>query len=168
MTVDDFNSSLPCKCAKCFIALSIMSKAAFVLFLCCFVLLAGCSPTIALFDQYAYTQTTSIKVDALNLMDSATEEYSSHRQEVAKVNVEIQKIIEYEKHRPNDSITTRMWLLLNDSTGHLYGGFIKRWKTKGHLSPTAIADVKPLIGDDFDRIAELESKKIKPSQVTTQ
>jgi hypothetical protein len=128
----------------------------------------GCASSIALFDQYAYTQTTSIKVDVLNVMDHAVDEYSAHQQEITRVNTAIQKMIEYEKHRPKDSITTKMWQLMNDPGRHLYGGFIVRWKKQGHLRPAAVADAKVLIGLSFDQIAELESGKIKPSQIKNQ
>jgi hypothetical protein len=36
---------------------------------------AGGRPLIATYDQYAYTQTTSLKVDALHVMDKVTESY---------------------------------------------------------------------------------------------
>jgi hypothetical protein len=128
----------------------------------------GCGSSIALFDQYAYTQATSIKVNVLNVMDHAVDEYSAHQQEIMQVNTEIQKMIEYEKHRPKDSITTRMWQLMNDPGRHLYGGFIVRWKKQGHLRQAAIVDAKVLIGLSFDQIAELESGKLKPSQLKNQ
>jgi uncharacterized protein affecting Mg2+/Co2+ transport len=41
--------------------------------------LIGCAPTIAAYDQYSYTQATSIKVDALNVVAKATGDYSSHQ-----------------------------------------------------------------------------------------
>jgi len=39
---------------------------------------SGCV-TISPFDQYAYAQTTSIKVDALNLMDLANDDFPKHQ-----------------------------------------------------------------------------------------
>jgi len=62
------------------------------------ILFFSCS-TISKFDQYAYTQATSIKVDALNVMSLATEDYIQHTEEVKKVQTQIQKIYEYEKNR---------------------------------------------------------------------
>lgn len=129
-----------------------------------FIFLYGCS-TISRFDQYAYTQATSIKVDALNVMDLAIENYTNHLQEVSQVNNEIEKIYEYEKNRPKNDITTKMWQKMEDSTGYLYGGFIHRWKTEGKLSHAFVANEKELIGESFDQIAGLESKKIKPTSI---
>lgn len=146
----------------------VTNKQLYTTFLYFLFLICGCGSSIALFDQYAYRQTISIKVDALNIMDSAVEDYGVHQQEIQRVNIEIQKMTEYEKHRPKDTITAKMWQLMSDPKRHLYGGFIARWKHEGHLRPVAIEDAKVMIDLSFNDIAELESKKIKPSQVKTQ
>lgn len=41
--------------------------------------------TIAQFDQYAYTQTPCLKVDALNIMGTATNKFSSHQADATVV-----------------------------------------------------------------------------------
>jgi len=128
------------------------------------ILFFSCS-TISKFDQYAYTQATSIKVDALNLMSLATDDYNLHTEEVKKVQTQIEKIYEYEKNRPKNSVTTKMWEKILDSSGHLYGGFIQYWKKNGKLKPANIEKEKEMISNSFDQIAQLESKKIKPSEV---
>jgi GTP-binding protein EngB required for normal cell division len=125
----------------------------------------GCS-TISHFDQYAYSQATSIKVDALSLMDSATTPYQQHQSSVTSVMTSIDKIYEYEKNRPKNDISEKMWATLKDSTGHLYGGFIRRWQRERTLDAVFIQESKKLIGESFDQISQLESGKIKPSQVT--
>jgi hypothetical protein len=104
-------------------------------------ILSSCA-TISLFDQYAYTQTTSLKVDALSLMDKATESYASHESEVEAVRLKMEKAYEYE---------------------NLYGGFIKRWKTESTLNAEFVKQAKGQISEAFDIIAELESQKIKPA-----
>ena len=122
--------------------------------------LVSCAATISTFDQYAYTKTTSLKVDALNLMDKAVDNYSSHEKEIQDINTELQKAYEYEKNRPNNETTTSMWeLLMNDAS--LYGGFISLWKEQGTVSKVAIQAAKTKIAENFDRIAQLESKKIQ-------
>lgn len=131
------------------------------------LLLSACS-TISRFDQYAYSQATSIKVDALSLMDSATEPYAQHQSSVASVLTSMNKIYEYEKNRPKNDISEKMWALLKDSTGHLYGGFIKRWQREGTLDATFIQESKRVIGQSFDQISQLESGKIKPAQASIQ
>ena len=137
-------------------------KARYLIFI--FAILFSCA-TISNFDQYAYTQTTSVKVDALNLMSFAVEDYKLHEKEAVRINTEIEKIYEYEKNRPKNEFTTHMWEILKDTTRNLYGGFITRWKTEGRLGRTFINEKKKQIGDSFDQIAQLESKKIKPSAI---
>ncbi len=46
-----------------------------------FIGLFGCA-SISQFDQYAYVQTTSLKVDALQVMDMAVDEFNNHHDEV--------------------------------------------------------------------------------------
>ena len=125
----------------------------------------SCS-TISKFDQYAYTQATSIKVDALQVMGQATGDYQLHTAEVSVVQTNISKMFEYEKNRPKNGVTEKMWTLLQDSTGHLFGGFIKRWQTEGKLDTVFVKEAQLLVGSSFDQISQLESGKIKPAQVT--
>jgi hypothetical protein len=128
-----------------------------------FFLITGCA-SISHYDQYIYTQTTSVKVDALNVMDLATEDFASHQQEVKQVITNIDKTYEYERNRKNNGITIKLWDKLNDTTGHLFAGFVKRWKNEGKLRPVFIQESKKEVGEAFDVIAQLESKKIKPKQ----
>jgi len=123
----------------------------------------SCGSTIALFDQYAYTQTTSLKVDVLNLMDESSEAYTSHETEVATVVSDLMKMREYERHRPKDQITYAMWNKLIDSTGQkgIVGSYMAKWKADGTEKPAFITDAKSQVSEGFDYIAELESSKIK-------
>ncbi|MBE9586598.1 hypothetical protein IM792_19270 [Mucilaginibacter sp. JRF] len=127
--------------------------------------MAACSPLMSPFDQVAYTQVTSLKVDALNLMGKATEPYSSHEAEVKDLQIKVDKAIEYDKHRANNGITITMWELLNAPDKHLLGGYFVRWKEKSTLDTAFISAQKKIVGKAFDQIAELESKKIKPSEI---
>ena len=127
------------------------------------LLLTACS-TISKFDQYAYTQSTSLKVDALSTLRHATESYPLHQQEVMKVKTSLDKMFEYEKNRPKNTVTVKMWSVLIDSTGNLYGGFIKRWQTEGTLDTAFIRISGDVISQSFDQISQLESGKIRSSQ----
>ena len=128
------------------------------------VLYSSCA-TISRFDEYAYTQVTSVKVDALAIMDSATTPYAQCAISAKQVLTSLSKMYEYERNRPKDQITVKMIGLMQDSSGHLFGGFIKRWQKEGTLDATFIAESKNIIGLAFDQISQLESGKIKPSQV---
>ena len=125
---------------------------------------AGCS-TISKFDQYAYTQATSLKVDALNVMGHATEPYQNHKTDVIAVQTAMDKMFEYEKNRPKNNISEKMWVVVKDSSGHLFGGFVKRWQKENTLDAAFIKEAQQLVSNSFDQISQLESGKIKPAQV---
>lgn len=125
---------------------------------------AGCS-TISKFDQYAYTQATSLKVDALNVMGQATEPYQDHKADIIKVQTAVDKMFEYERNRPKNIISEKMWVVVRDSSGHLFGGFVKRWQKENKLDAAFIKEARQLVGDSFDQISQLESGKIKSAQV---
>jgi hypothetical protein len=124
------------------------------------VLIAGCA-IISPFDQHAYERTTSLKVDALHVMSMATEDYTAHTQDIETLQLNLQKAYEYEKNRPKNEITTQMWALLLNPGEHLLGGFLTLWKEEGKLSETAVLRSQQQVGEAFDKIAGLESKKIK-------
>jgi hypothetical protein len=133
------------------------------------VLLFSACKTISVFDQYAYAQGTALKVDALKIMDKATESFTSQQAAIDEVTTRIEKAYEYEKHRPKNAITVKMWEIVKNPDRNLFGGFIKRWKEKSTLSATFINEAKTQVGEAFDMIVELESEKIKPTdeKVTT-
>ena len=122
--------------------------------------------SISSFDQYAYAQTTSIKVDGLNLMDLAKEDFSKSKLNVSEFQTKLKKVYEYEKNRPKNEITIKLWDKLLDPEGHLLGGFINRWEKEEKLSETFITEEKKLVDKAFDQIAGLESKKIKSSDIS--
>ena len=138
-----------------------------ILFSIC-LLFSQCK-TISVFDQYAYTQGTALKVDAMNIMNKATQPYASQMAGIEEVTTRIEKAYEYEKHRPKNLFTVKMWEIVKNPDRNLFGGFIKRWKEKDTLSATFITEAKIQVGEAFDMIVELESKKIKSddSKVTS-
>jgi hypothetical protein len=126
---------------------------------------ASCS-TISTYDQQAYSQTISAKVDALQIMDLATSDYATYEEEAKALQTQLLKCKEYAAHRPKNKITTEMWTILIDEEGHLIGGFIKRWENEDQLNPIFVTETKKLVGKAFDEIAELESKKINDKNQT--
>ncbi len=125
---------------------------------------SSCS-SITSFDQYAYAQTTSVKVDALNVMDLAKENYDTNKVAAQDLKTKLQKVYEYEKNRPKNEITIKLWDKLLDPEGHLLGGFLVRWEKEKTLGKAFISEEKKLVAGAFDQISGLESKKIKPSEV---
>src|SRR5688572_27532076 len=79
-----------------------------------FLILLNSCTTTANFDQYAYAQTTAVKVEALDLMSDATQDDSLFTAQIKDVDLKLQKIYEYEKNRPKNDITVKMWQLLLD------------------------------------------------------
>lgn len=128
-----------------------------------FVVFCSCGHYISTFDQLAYTQATSLKVDVLNLIDQSTEPYSSHTKDVDAVVLNLRKAIEYEKHRPKNDITVKMWNKMLDSSAQkgIVGSYLTSWKQSGTKSQTLIDEYKQLASEGFDLIADLESHKIK-------
>jgi len=121
--------------------------------------------SISSFDQYAYAQTTSLKVDALNIMDLAKEDFSTHQPVVKEFQTKLRKVYEYEKNRPKNDITIKLWDKLIDPAGHLLGGFLTRWEAEKKLNPAFITEEKKLVDKAFDQVSGLESKKIKSSDI---
>ena len=142
----------------------IKTKGLMVLF---FILLfSSCATTISSFDQQAYIQTTSVKVDALNLMNSAKEDgYNNHIQAFQALQTNLKKIYEYEKNRPKNEITIKLWDKLLDKNGHLLGGFLERWKQGTKMSVTFVSNTEEQVEEAFDTISGLESKKIKKADI---
>jgi hypothetical protein len=141
-----------------------LKKSSSLLLLSIVIMGTSCS-TIDRYDQYAYTQTTSIKVDALNIMGQATEKYVNHQNDVTNVQSSITKMIEYKKNLPKNTISERMWVLINDPNGGSFGGFMQRWQKNGTLDSTFIKEAQKLVGQSFDQLSQLESGKIKPDQL---
>jgi uridine phosphorylase len=127
------------------------------------LLLTGCGSSISLFDQYAYTQTTSIKVDASDVMVLATQDFQAHQKEVADLTREIRKIYEYDKNRPQNGKTVQQWDLMMDPKGGLLGGFLKEWQNKGKLDSVYVVEKITEIGLGFDQVIYLEIAKNKSS-----
>ena len=120
--------------------------------------IAGCA-TIATHDRIAYEKATAAKAEALVLMDKAVEPYATHREAAEEVALTIEKAYQYDLGRKSNAETIRMWEILKNPEGNLFGGFLRRWKQKGSFSRDAIALKKPDIADAFDQIIVLEGGK---------
>ncbi len=115
----------------------------------------------ASYDQYSYQKSVEIKVEASNLMDKATTPYADNIEAIAALNLEIQKIVEYEKNKPNNEITYAMWKILSNEEKNLLSGFFKRWKEKSELSQFFITEAKGQVLEAMDLLIQYEGKKDK-------
>lgn len=118
----------------------------------------------AVYDQYSYQKTIEIKVEAENLMDKAISPYSDHLQDIGELGMEIKKIMEYEKNKPNNEITYAMWQVLADKDKNLLVGFFKRWKDKGQLNAFFVEEAKVQIMQAMDLLIKYEGKKDKETK----
>jgi len=137
--------------------------------LCVFVLLlvsaVSCSNLQSFFNEEAYRQAVSLKVESLDLMDKATENYAKHEEAIYQLNIRLQKAYEYARGRPKNETSARQWDILIDPERNLLGGFLSRWQQKGSFSRVFVNENKRLVADAFDTIIELESGKLKASEV---
>lgn len=134
-------------------------------------LLAKLSPLIAVFlfscqtvshyDETAYNNVISVKVDAWSIMGKATSSYDSNKDAIDTFNVSLRKAYEYDKNRPLNKDTTKMWEILMDPAGHSLGGFFTEWQKKGSIPHQVYIQFRQKqIGLEFDEIASAEQGKL--------
>ena len=111
-------------------------------------------------------RSVNLKVDSMNLMAKAAEPYTGHVIDIENLATQVNKAYEYEKGRPKNEITVKMWEKLKDPNKDLLGGYFRLWKQKGILSQAFIDEKGIQIGKAFDEIIGLESGKIKKSDIT--
>ena len=122
------------------------------------------STRTAVFDQYSYQKTTELKVETSKLMDKATTPYSKNKAEIEALFLNIEKLAEYEKNKPDNQITFAMWTILTDQEKNLLGGFFKRWKEKETLTPVFLEESKKQVLEAMDLLIQYEIKKDKQSK----
>lgn len=121
------------------------------------VLFFSCSASN--YDQYSYNEAVSLKAETLAIMSKANVNYSQHENEVNSLNSDLNKILTYEKKRPDNFETVQMYKLLIDPNGNLLGAFFKKWKNSGTMENVFITQFKTQVSDAFDNIIELENTK---------
>ncbi|SHE76938.1 hypothetical protein SAMN02745206_00791 [Desulfacinum infernum DSM 9756] len=123
--------------------------------------LGACASAIAPYDHYAYVQATSLKVEALELLDLATESYEDHRVRVERFRSRMKKAYEYVRSLPRNELTARQYEILMDPDGHSIFGALRRWEESGRLSPVFVEELRGEIAQHFDQVITLEAAKIK-------
>ncbi len=125
----------------------------------------ACRPTISEFNARAYEQATSLKVEALALMDKATMPHAEHADAVQHLTTELEKAHEFAKGRPDNEISARQWRILTDPERDLLGGFLADWEEQSSFSAAFVEEKKIQVARAFDTIIELESGKNPPDEV---
>lgn len=131
------------------------------------LLVCGCGSSISIYDATAYKLATDLKAESLTLMDKAVEPAADHDVTIEALRLDLLKAIEYERGRPDNELSTRMWSILLDPDRNLLGGFLRRWEESGQLSPAFVEEARGQIGEAFDQIIGLEIGKLKPDEVQT-
>ena len=127
--------------------------------------ISSCNSTrTAFFDQYSYEKTIELKVETVSLMNKSTILYSENKEDIDKLFLNIEKLVEYEKNKPDNEITFQMWQLLNDKEKNLVAGFFKRWETKGIVSHSFSEESKKQVLEAFDLLIQYEIKKDKQAK----
>lgn len=140
-----------CRLPICFFALIMLA------------VLTGCPATISPFNQKAYEQATSLKVEALSVMSKATEPFSKQKASVDALKLDVEKAYEYAKGRPKNEESITQWKIIIDPDRNSLFGFLRHWEEKTTLSPAFINEAKSLVAEGFDAVIELESGKRKES-----
>lgn len=128
------------------------------------VLLSCNAVKTAVYDQYSYQQTISLKVESEALLENATDNFSNHEDEVNDLILELKKLVEYEKNKPNNEITYAMLKLMADQDKNLLAGFLKRWENEQQLSQVFTNEAKAQIMEAFDLIIKYEANKNKENK----
>ncbi len=127
------------------------------------IILLACN-AMSHFDAFSYKETISAKVETLDMMSNAVEEYVKYEKEIRELQKDLQKIYEYEKNRPRNVETAKMWEILLNPDKNLYGGFMQRWQNDTTLNKFFIEEAKIQVDEAFDMIIDLENGKIRKDQ----
>jgi len=126
------------------------------------VLLIGCTATVATFNQKAYEQATSLKVEALALMDKAVDPSSDYGTAIASLKLEVEEAYEYAKGLPKNDESIHQWEIIRNPDHNSLFGFLRRWEQMGPLDQPFIDEAKGLVSEGFDAVVGLESGKPRP------
>ncbi|QIJ90443.1 hypothetical protein C7H62_2635 [Mesoflavibacter sp. HG96] len=134
-------------------------------YICFLSIIVSCnSLKTAVYDQYSYQQTISVKVESEALIEKAIDSFSHHEAEVNDLILDLKKLVEYEKNKPNNEITYAMLKLMEDQDKSLLAGFLKRWEDEQQLSQVFTNEAKAQIMEAFDLIIKYEANKNKENK----
>ena len=119
----------------------------------------GCAPMIAVFDQHAYENATTLKAHALALMSRAGEPYARRAEDVERFRLAVDAAYEYAAGIPKNEDSSAQWDVLRGD--ELLAGFFEYWKEEGTLVPGDIEAIRRNVSDGFDQIIRLEAAKIR-------
>lgn len=123
------------------------------------LLLASCA-SIAGHDNVAVLIATDAKVDADELIKSATVPASEKSEEIEKIKLDCKKAYEYSRMKSNNNISAKQWQIMISPDRKMLGGFIKMWEERGRgFSEAYLLEVRDVVAAGFDEIIKLENAK---------
>src|SRR5690606_40405367 len=90
-----------------------------VLLIVTFLVISCQSLKTAVYDQYSYQQAISLKVESDAIIDHATTPFRDHINVITGLRMDLKKLVEYEKNKPNNSISYAMLQLLENEDRNL-------------------------------------------------
>jgi len=142
-----------------------MKKLLMYVLLFCSILFTSCnSIKTAIFDQYSYQQEVSLKIETKVLLQHAMEDYTLYKTQVDALLLEMEKMEEYEKNKPDNIISYQMWELMTDADKNSVAGLLKRWKEKGQLTAAFNQEATKQIMSAFDALIKYEISKDKEKE----
>jgi hypothetical protein len=122
----------------------------------------GCALT-SHYDPTSYRQATDLKAESLTLIEKGTDAPAAHTAKIEALRLKMRQAYEYERGKGRPNVTTvKQWEVLNDPTGALLGGFLKKWQAENKGQSEAFLNgQKKNVGDAFDLIIKLENSKVK-------
>jgi len=133
------------------------------LFICSFFMACNTIKT-TIYDQYSYQQSISLKVETEALLLNGTYNYESYRDSAKQLLLEMEKMEEYEKNKPNNETSYKMWHFITNPDKNSVAGLFKLWKEKGQLSQSFLKEAVPQIKAGFDALIGYEIAKDKEKE----
>ena len=124
-----------------------------------FLFLFGCN-YIAPYNQHAYEQTTSLKVEALSIVAKANEPYSDHEKEIEQFKLRMLKAQEYARGIPKNLEAAEQWEILTNPEGKSMFGFLGFWKKNNQVSEVFAEEYRKEVEKHFNAIIEHEAGKM--------
>ena len=120
------------------------------------VLLAGCAFDIGPYNEDAYKNATSLKAEAVAMVDKSGEAYSSHASEADALSVKIDAAYEFSAGTNKSSLSALEWDKIRIN---VYRPFVANWKKNGTIAEQTRCIDKVLTAENFDYLICLEANK---------
>jgi hypothetical protein len=107
------------------------------------------------YNQAELDKITTLQTDSVALVKNGTEPYSSHTQDIAKLDKEFKAAEQFAQKQPDSQILVKQFEIMNDPNGALLGKALADWQKKGTLTEGYILAAAPNIEDGYGEIIKL-------------